>query len=385
MAGWNAETAAGSLGAGSMTLVAGTSFCISSANGDIYPEYPHGVFFRDTRILSRWILVINDQPLESLAAELTEPYRALFVARAQRAKAEAESYLVVERLREVGDGIVEKVTVHNYSSAIAACKISLIVEADFADLFEVKEARSPRRWNEVRLSDSGRLTIRATWEGVRKGIVASAQSGQAYYKGLTCNATIPPHDSWSTEFRVVPYDGVGTMGQIVGQPRGASSPSDERRRRWVERIPVLHIENPSIERTLGQSYEDLGALRIEDPSHPERVVVAAGAPWFMALFGRDSLWASIMSLPVDPSLALGTLQTLADRQGTRIDTSTEEEPGKILHEVRLDVSSGMSMGGKSTYYGSVDATFGSPHPLGVLPRDDTSSSPPRRPGVGLDP
>jgi glycogen debranching enzyme len=90
-------------------------------------------------------------------------------------------------------------------------------------------------------------------------------------------------------------------------------------------------------------------------------VVAAGAPWFMTLFGRDSLWASLMALPVDPSLALGTLQTLADRQGAVVDPMSEEEPGKILHEVRLDVSSGLSIGGKSTYYGSVDAT-----PLFVL-------------------
>lgn len=76
----------------------------------------------------------------------------------------------------------------------------------------------------------------------------------------------------------------------------------------------------------------------------------------MTLFGRDSLWASEMALPVDPSLALGTLRTLADRQGKEVNTDTEEEPGKILHEVRLDVSSGQALRGSSAYYGSVDAT-----------------------------
>ena len=74
------------------------------------------------------------------------------------------------------------------------------------------------------------------------------------------------------------------------------------------------------------------------------------------LFGRDSLWASEMALPLDPTLALGTLQTLADRQGSVVDPMSEEEPGKILHEVRLDVSSGLSLGRKSVYCGSVDAT-----------------------------
>lgn len=84
MAGWNADTAAGPLGAGTVTLVEGSSFCISSANGDIHPEYPHGVFVEDTRILSRWNLMINGGPLEPLAAKTQEPYRALFVGRVPR-------------------------------------------------------------------------------------------------------------------------------------------------------------------------------------------------------------------------------------------------------------------------------------------------------------
>ncbi|GAA4039536.1 hypothetical protein GCM10023063_26130 [Arthrobacter methylotrophus] len=66
----------------------------------------------------------------------------------------------------------------------------------------------------------------------------------------------------------------------------------------MAKIPVLHMGNRSIERTLRRSYDDLGALRIEDPNHPDRVVVAAGAPWLMTLFGRDSLWASVMAMPV---------------------------------------------------------------------------------------
>lgn len=85
-------------------------------------------------------------------------------------------------------------------------------------------------------------------------------------------------------------------------------------------------------------------------------MVAASAPRFMTLFGRDSLWASVMALPVDPSLALGALQTLAAPGPPGVDHLNEEEPGKILHEVRLDVSSGLALGGKSAYYGSVDAT-----------------------------
>jgi glycogen debranching enzyme len=357
MAGWNADTAAGPLGAGTVTLVEGSSFCISWANGDIHPEHPHGVFYEDTRILSRWNLTINGQPLEPLAAKTKEPYRALFVGRVTRTDGYADSPLIVERLREVGAGILEQITVRNYSPAPAECVVSLRVEADFADLFEVKEARIQRRWDESREADGDTLIIRAAWQGVRKGVDVLASGADIAPADLTYRQVIPPHGQWTATLSVLPtVDGSGPLAPFVHPTVGEMSPRDLRRQEWVSKIPMLHMGNRSIERTLRRSYDDLGALRIEDPDHPDRIVVAAGAPWFMALFGRDSLLASLMALPVDPSLALGTIQTLAARQGSVVDPMSEEEPGKILHEVRLDVSSGLALGGKSAYYGSVDAT-----------------------------
>jgi glycogen debranching enzyme len=357
MAGWNADTAAGPLGSGTVTLVEGASFCISSANGDMYPEYPHGVFFQDTRILSRWSMTVNGQPVEPLAATMKEPYRALFAGRVPRSDGYADTPLIVERLREVGAGILEEITVRNYSADPAECMIALAVESDFADLFEVKEARIQRRWDETREPGDGSLVIRASWQDVIKGIVVKAGSADVAREGLMYRVVIPSHGYWHTRLSVVPtVDASGPAGPFEHPVSGEMSPRDKRRQEWVARIPVLHMSNRAIQRTLQRSYDDLGALRIEDPDHPDRIVVAAGAPWFMTLFGRDSLWASHMALPVDPSLALGTLQTLADRQGTQVDPMSEEEPGKILHEVRLGVGTGQVLGGKSAYYGSVDAT-----------------------------
>jgi glycogen debranching enzyme len=362
VAGWNADTAAGPLGAGTVTLVEGSSFCISLPNGDIHAELPHGVFFQDTRVLSGWSLTVNGQPLESLTAETKEPYRAVFVGRVPRRDGYADSTLIVERLREVGAGIQERLTVRNYSMIPAECVLVMTVEADFADLFEVKEARIQRRWDETRHVDGDALTIHAAWQDVRKGVAINGPGADLSTGAITYRVSVPPHGRWSTVLTVVPStEGASPATAFVHADGDGLSPRDRRRQEWVRKIPVLQIGNRSIERTLRRSYDDLGALRIEDPNHPDRVVVAAGAPWFMTLFGRDSLWASEMALPVDPSLALGTLQTLADRQGTVVDPISEEEPGKILHEVRLDVSSGLSLGGKSTYYGSIDAT-----PLFVL-------------------
>ncbi|WP_336885553.1 amylo-alpha-1,6-glucosidase [Arthrobacter sp. FW306-07-I] len=125
---------------------------------------------------------------------------------------------------------------------------------------------------------------------------------------------------------------------------------------WRKSMPTANLRNEAVERVIRRSQEDLGSLRIFNPHDPGRVVVAAGAPWFMALFGRDSLLASFMSLLLDPSLAKGTLLTLADHQGRKVDPESEEEPGRILHEVRLGAETGLALGGRGVYYGTVDAT-----------------------------
>lgn len=114
--------------------------------------------------------------------------------------------------------------------------------------------------------------------------------------------------------------------------------------------------DPGLSRTLARSIEDLGSLRMFDPDHPDRVVIAAGTPWFMALFGRDALLASLMLLPLDRQLALGSLHSLAALQGTRVDAASEEEPGRIPHETRFGPGAVLSLGGGNVYYGTADAT-----------------------------
>jgi glycogen debranching enzyme len=125
---------------------------------------------------------------------------------------------------------------------------------------------------------------------------------------------------------------------------------------WRRSVPNLDTDHDGLRMVVAKSAEDLGALRIFDPDFPERTVVAAGAPWFMTLFGRDSLITSWMALLVDPDLALGVLQTLARFQGKDVDPKTEEEPGRILHEMRFGDAPSLSLGGGKVYYGTADAT-----------------------------
>ena len=98
---------------------------------------------------------------------------------------------------------------------------------------------------------------------------------------------------------------------------------------------MAEADDAALLEALEQTADDLGALRIVDPAHPDDLVVAAGAPWFMTLFGRDSLLTSYMALIADHDLAAGVLRTLARLQGRAVDAATEEQPGRILHEMRF--------------------------------------------------
>jgi glycogen debranching enzyme len=121
--------------------------------------------------------------------------------------------------------------------------------------------------------------------------------------------------------------------------------------------PRLTSADRRLDQLVARSVGDLERLLLTDPDHPGDTFLAAGAPWFLTLFGRDSLWAARMLLPLGTDLAAGTLRTLARRQGARVDPRTEEQPGKILHEVRresLRLANARAL--PSVYYGTVDAT-----------------------------
>ena len=121
--------------------------------------------------------------------------------------------------------------------------------------------------------------------------------------------------------------------------------------------PALRGASASLSRLVSRSVADLNALRLCERDDPGRTFYAAGAPWFLTLFGRDSLIAARLALPIDSSMALATLRTLAARQGRVVDIDRAEQPGKMLHEVRaeaLDLLQGTVL--PPQYYGTVDAT-----------------------------
>lgn len=346
MTGWNAPTAAGG-DPGAVTILEGATFCVSGATGDMASDSSQGWYHRDTRALSTWNLAAGGTRLEPLDVYTPFPQRAVFVGRVTHLVGR-ESTLVVERERTVGATLREVVTVRNYGTEQASCTLVLAVDADFADLFDVKAGREGITPCVERTAAGDTVTLACAAGDLLRSVTVTCPGATARDDRLTITLTMPPKGSARATFTAVP-------SLAPAEPAAhAVLPAD--RRDWLGRLPSLTAEDEDLARVLSRSVRDLGALRIEDPQQPGRVVVAAGAPWFMALFGRDSLLTSFMTLPVDRSLALGTLDTLAARQGTRLVPETDEEPGRILHEVRSGRAATRALGGSTVYYGTADAT-----------------------------
>lgn len=342
----------------SVTLVEGATFCISGRTGDIHPGAEQGLFYRDTRFLSQLRIEVDGRPLEALAAYCPTPYSAIFVTRRAPRAGTSDSTLLVVRRRYVGNGMLEEITFRNLGREVAGVALAITADADFAGLFEVKEGRARPKGDIQESAGGAVLTMAYDVGGESRSMTLSGTGGAVARPGrLTWGLVIPPRAEVAIAVELTPsFDGVdATPRYRAGQPIESSRPA-ELLAAWRATAPVITTPDRHLPRLIATSSEDLGVLRIFDPVHPDRVVVAAGAPWFMTLFGRDALLTSWMTLPLDASLAHGTLHTLADLQGTKADPLSEEQPGRILHEVRHGLDTESALGGGSVYYGSIDAT-----------------------------
>ncbi len=346
------------LGAGAVTLVEGSSFCISADDGNIAPGGSQGAYARDVRLLSRWELAVDGVAPRPMTVLHPDPFAAQFITWAPPTGVVTRPALLVVRRRYVGHGMREDLVVVNDTARPASFRLTLVADTDFADVFEVKAGQrelSERVEREV-TADSLCITRRRGPQSV--GVVVRCDDGAAVgVGGLSWRVDLPPRGQWSTCVEVVGvFDGETLpLRHPRGVPVEHTAPA-RRLQAWRTSSPVVSTADRDLAEVLRRSVEDLGTLRIFDPDHPDRVVVAAGAPWFMAPFGRDSLLTSWMVLPVDTSLALGTLQTLAEHQGQVVDPASEEEPGRIVHEMRFGPAAHLTLGGRSAYYGTADAT-----------------------------
>jgi hypothetical protein len=335
--------------AATMTLVEGASFAICDAGGDIGGRGVEGVFVGDTRICSRLVLTVDGVPVEALAVAPRSPFAATFVGRT------ADRAFLVFRDLWVGRGARLDIALRNLTNDDCDITVRIDVDADLADLHEVK-AGLARTVPVERSADRGSVCIVS--EGGRRGLVVRGAEAHASASGaLHWQVGVPARSEWVACLEVAAVRG---REELAPRHPCGSSPYEAvpttRQAGWEGHLPRIESDVPGLASAVECTGEDLGALRIFDQEHPDEPVIAAGAPWFMTLFGRDSLLTSWMALLFEPRLALGVVRALARLQGRRDDPHTEEQPGRILHEVRFSRGPSLALGEGEVYYGSVDAT-----------------------------
>ncbi|MBA2952485.1 amylo-alpha-1,6-glucosidase [Nocardioides sp. CGMCC 1.13656] len=359
-----------------LVTVDGRCFAISAEAGDMVAG-THGLVYDDLRHLSRLQLTVNGDRVELLGASTPTPLSAVVVSRVvarvdgdgdgdgadpgqgtigTEHRGDHAGVLLIRR-RSLAGCLLEELTLRNPHPMPVSVHVQLEVAADFAHVFDVKSGTADRERASVAVDPSGTWTL---------GSPRDPQDSTRVLMEPRPDEVDP--DGGAATWRLqVPGQGEVTVAVTV-QPVSAGVPADLERpaalargtavrelSAWRAGLPSAVSLDPRLPTAIDQALIDLAALRIVDEAHPERTVVAAGAPWFMTLFGRDSLLTAWMTLPFDGSLAAGVLAGLAELQGRVDDPASEEQPGRIVHELRRHGGSG-PFSSRNRYYGTVDAT-----------------------------
>ena len=346
-----------------LTILEGSTFCMSDELGDIAGDTA-GFFAWDTRFLSRLVLRIDGARPLPLSAGRLQHFAAAFYLRNPRVNELPGDSLSIARRRFVGTGLQERIAVRNESMEPLEFELSLELGADFADIISVKlhdfalgdPEHAPPLPPQVQptheASNGGLLFVEA--DGDARTRIVLSRPGQIADGRLIYPLELQPHESWELRFDVFP-----SLGQEHVDAGPAIDRLDEELEvlgdvveAWTLRVPKLRGGWEALRRAFDQSIADLAALRIRS-GEERRPLFAAGMPWFMTVFGRDTAITSLQTLVLGPDLAAGALDVLAHLQATQDDPDIDSEPGKIVHEVRQGRAAETWF---ARYYGSVDST-----------------------------
>jgi glycogen debranching enzyme len=347
---------------GLVKILDGNTFVVSDSRGDIEASLtdPTGLFSFDTRFLSRWVLTVNGERLSPLSVDDVQYFEARFFLVPGTGTVYIDSKLSVIRERAVGDGFHEELTILNHDNEPVRLDVRVDAGCDFADLFEVKDALAKKGTYTTR-TGGRRLTLGYERERfTRQTVISASAPAKVDEHGLSFRVRIEPHGSWTTDLDVA----TATAGPAAGRPRPKYTRGRKRARpsmsvdldRWLADAPRLQCDWDALRRTYRRSLVDLAALRFAPAISGGQSLPAAGLPWFMTMFGRDSIFTSLQALPFTPELAATTLRALGSWQGSRVDDFRDEDPGRILHELRYGELTAFEERPHSPYYGCADAT-----------------------------
>jgi len=351
-----------------MTLVNGRTFTVAHPDGSIRSG-SEGTVFEDLRMLSRVVFDVRESPgapllrRQHLTSSTPTPFSAVSVSRREPGS-NADHHEPTEFFAHrqwVGRGVRHDFEIHNSGTSELARVVSLSVASDFAHVFEVK-AGERGGVDGVMVADENLSLGIIDPDPSRdlRVVIATDPTPTGVDVGerrLEWSVRCPPRGTCRVSVTFEPvWHGRRTQLLFPLGDRPKVEPILANGRRVIEETALrLDTTDERLARAFDRSLTDLASLRIFDPAAPTDVVVAAGAPWFMTLFGRDSILTAWMALPFVPDLAVGVLTVLANLQGTATRPASEEEPGKILHELRREGGSD-AFAQRGRYYGTVDAT-----------------------------
>ena len=345
-----------------VSILEGNTFVVSDRSGDIEASStdPTGLFSFDTRFLSRWVLTINGERLTPLSVDDVHYFESRFFLVPGIGTVYVNATMSVIRSRAVGDGFAERLTILNHDDAPVTLTVRLDAGADFADLFEVKDALAKQGAYHTRAEPDRLVLGYQRGPFVRETVVTSSCPADVDDHGLTFNIQLESHGEWSTELEVVTAT-LGAAGGLRKRPKYSADHSareDMTRnlQRWLDAAPKLRCDWAPLEQIYRRCLVDLAALRFSPLTAGGRSLPAAGLPWFMTMFGRDSIFTSLQALPFVPELAATTLLELGERQGIHLDDFRDEDPGRIMHEMRYGEMAAFEERPHTPYYGSADAT-----------------------------
>lgn len=320
----------------------------SGQDGQIRRGGVQGIYCADTRVIDQALLTVNGEEPEAIGVTSAQGASASFEALIRTLGDEGNDPLVsLSRRRTVSTGkLREDIVLRSDLAHEITAVIDVEIGSDFSPMDSVKSGGPA--YPVAPVSRGGRWHASA-------GAVSSALSAP--------NATAEQENGqlrlrWEVK---IPAQGSVTVGWSV-EARDTVAPFTAAETPAPAALRV-RAQDQRLEALAERALADLEGLRMSSKDSPQDTFLAAGAPWFFTLFGRDSLIAARMMLPVDPTLAAGTLRTLAARQGSKNDPETAEQPGKILHEVRRGElrlpadASNAELRLPPVYYGTVDATL----------------------------
>lgn len=334
-------------GESTITLSSGTCFLIIGIDGRIRPGGHEGYYVDDTRLLSSWTLRIDGLTVRPLRTHSTDRHLCIDGSVGDPIR----PHLLVREDIWLDSGLSVTLEIENLTSQDRILSLDLLIATDFADLFEVKRGVHPRGGLVTSGPIDHDLVVRYQNGGFQRGLRVHVENedcegiSDVMRDGIHHTVALPARASARVRWLVTPRRDRRRLSDGATDPRSS----------W-RRIPEQPEPRVVNDRVWSQSWRDLAALVLPDPIQPDRVIVAAGAPWFMALFGRDSLITSLETLAYRTDLATGVLAALAARQGVAHNTNTLEEPGRIPHEARRGEAVQRPGGWGTTFYGTVDAT-----------------------------